>query len=148
MKSKLLFDSNGQRTFAIVFDPKDEVAAGLQAFAEESNATGAYFTAIGALSDVTLGYFEIERKDYRRIQITEQVEVLALVGNIALHHDKPKVHAHIVVGKQDGTAHGGHLLEAHVRPTLEVVLTETPHYLQRKHDEETGLALIRIDTSS
>ena len=147
MKSKLLFETNGQRIFAVVFDPHDEVAAGLQSFARESHATAASFTAIGALSDVTLGYFEIERKDYKRIHIPEQVEVLSLVGNIALDGDKPKVHAHLVVGKCDGTAHGGHLLEAHVRPTLEVIVTETPQYLQRIHDAQTGLALIQIGAS-
>jgi hypothetical protein len=147
MKSKLLWESDGQRIFAVVFDPQDEVAAGLQAFARESHAISASFTAIGALSDVTLGYFEMERKDYKRIQISEQVEVLSLVGNIALHSDKPKIHAHLVVGKRDGTAHGGHLLEAHVRPTLEIIVTETPKHLQRRHDDKTGLALIRIGAS-
>jgi uncharacterized protein len=55
-----------------------------------------------------------------------------------------QVHAHVVVGRADGTAHGGHLLEAHVWPTLEVVLTEAPAHLRRELDEETGLPLIRI----
>ena len=144
MNSKLLLDENGQRTFAIVFDTGDEVADGLLRFATDANITAAHFTAIGALRNVTLGYFEIERKEYHRIPIREQVEVLSLVGNVATADGKPKVHAHIVVGKRDGTAHGGHLLEGHVRPTLEVILEETPKHLQRKHDEQTGLALIRI----
>jgi predicted DNA-binding protein with PD1-like motif len=54
------------------------------------------------------------------------------------------LHAHVVVGKADGTAHGGHLLAAVVRPTLEVILVESPRHLQRRHDAETGLALIRV----
>ena len=49
-----------------------------------------------------------------------------------------------VLGKSDGAALGGHLLEAHVRPTLEVTLVESPKHLRRKHDQETGLALIRL----
>jgi Fe-S oxidoreductase len=57
---------------------------------------------------------------------------------------KALVHAHVVLGKSDGSAHGGHLLEAHVRPTLEVTLAEAPRYLHRKHDPESGLALIRL----
>lgn len=57
---------------------------------------------------------------------------------------RPQLHAHVVVGKSDGSAHGGHLLSARVRPTLEVVLVESPAYLRRETDEETGLALIRI----
>ncbi len=71
--------------------------------------------------------------------------MLSLVGDVALTtKGQPKVHAHVVVGQSDGTAHGGHLLEAHVRPTLEVILTESPQHLQRVHDPETGLALIRL----
>jgi predicted DNA-binding protein with PD1-like motif len=70
------------------------------------------------------------------------VEVLSLVGDIALDSQQPRVHAHVVVGKADGTAHGGHLLEAHVWPTLEVVLTKTPDTLRKRFDPETGLTLI------
>ena len=52
-------------------------------------------------------------------------------GDVALHETKPKNHAHEVVGKRDGSAHGGHLLEAHVRPTLEVMRIESPRHLRR-----------------
>ena len=83
-------------------------------------------------------------KDYQKIPVHEQVEVLSLVGDIALSKGEPQVHAHVVIGKADGTAHGGHLIEAHVRPTLEVILVEVPKHLQRQPDPETGLALIRL----
>ena len=73
----------------------------------------------------------------------EQVEVVSLLGDIALGPDgKPALHPHVVVSRADGSAMGGHLLEAHVRPTLEVVLTESPRYLHRRKDHESGLALI------
>jgi len=67
------------------------------------------------------------------------------VGNIVFDNGDPKLHAHIVIGKADGTAHGGHLLEAHVRPILEVILVESPAHLHRKMDKETGLALITFE---
>ena len=63
----------------------------------------------------------------------------------ALENDGPKVHAHVVVGKRDGSAYGGHLVEAHVRPTLEVLVVESPRHLQRRYDSEAHLALIRLD---
>lgn len=141
-----LIDNSSQRTFALVFETGDEVVAGLQQFARETNGTAAGFTALGALSDLTIGYFDWQKKDYRKIAIDEQVEVINLTGNFALGEDgKPALHAHIVVGKFDGHAFGGHLLKAHVRPTLEVVVTESPSYLRRRHDPESGLALIRLD---
>jgi predicted DNA-binding protein with PD1-like motif len=143
MQAKLLHE-DGEQTIALVFDTDDEVVAGLTAFAKRRGLAGSHFTGIGAFSDVVLGYFEWSRKDYRRIPIGEQVEVLSLVGDIALADGEPKVHAHVVVGKSDGTAHGGHLLEGHVRPTLEVVLVESPAHLRRKHDPESGIALIDL----
>ena len=143
MNSKLLVDQE-ERTFILVFERDEEVVQGLRRFANEQNLTAASFTAIGALRSAQLGWFDVEKSDYEKTAIDEQVEVLALVGNVAAHNDKPKIHAHIVVGKRDGTAHGGHLLEAHVRPTLEVRITETPQTLRRIHDPETNLALIDI----
>lgn len=143
MRSKLLND-NGERTYALVFDVGDEVASGLAQFVEDHNFTASRFTAIGAFSDAVLGYFDWTTKEYERIPIDEQVEVLAMVGDVALDAGKPKVHAHVVVGLRSGHTRGGHLLQAHVRPTLEVILTESPGYLKREHDPESGLALIRI----
>lgn len=143
MKSKLL-NETGDRTYALIFDTGEEPLSGITRFAEEHNLSASRITAIGALSEVVLGFFDWEKKDYERIEINEQMEVLALVGDIALDHGKPKVHAHLVVGLRDARACGGHLLEAKVRPTLEVIITESPGYLKREHDRESGLALIKI----
>ncbi len=143
MKSKLISEQ-GAKTFAVIFETGDEVMSGLLKFARENQLGGSHFTAIGAFSDVTLGYFEIERKEYKKIPLAEQVEALSLIGDVAIKDGEPKVHAHVVVGRADGTAFGGHLLEAHVRPTLEVMLTESPRHLQRQFDQATGLALITL----
>ena len=126
----------------LVFESGDEVVSTLEAFAREHELTAARFTAIGAFSELTLGYFDWERKTYEEIPLAEQVEVLTLAGDIALKGGEPSVHAHVVVGKRDGSAHGGHLLGARVRPTLELVLVESPGHLRKEHDPETGLALI------
>lgn len=144
MRAKLL-SQDTERTYALIFETGDEVMSVLQDFAREHRITASRFSAIGAFSDVVVGYFDLKRKDYDRVAIDEQVEVLSLNGDIALAASGPKVHAHVVVGKRDATAHGGHLLEAHVRPTLEVVLIESPAHLCRRYDEASGLALIRID---
>jgi predicted DNA-binding protein with PD1-like motif len=143
MRSKLLSSDNGERRFAVIFSTGDEVAAGLTQFAREQGLNASSFTAIGAFSGAVLGYFDWEKKDYERIAVDEQVEVLTLIGDIALQDGKPKLHAHAVLGRRDGSTCGGHLLEARVRPTLEVILTESPACLRRVHDRESGLALIK-----
>jgi hypothetical protein len=137
-------DETPQRTFALIFDKGDEFIATLTAFARKQGLGGSHFTAIGAFKEVLLGYFDRDKKEYVKIPLREQVEVLSLVGDIALKDSDPKVHAHVVVGKRDGTAHGGHILAATIWPTLELILTESPDHLRRKSDEETGLALIEL----
>ncbi|HEX6141332.1 MAG TPA: PPC domain-containing DNA-binding protein [Geminicoccaceae bacterium] len=143
MQSKLI-QKEGPRTLAVVLDTGNEVTECLLQVAKEHHLTAASFTGIGALREVVLGYFDWEKKDYREIGIQEQVEILNLTGNVALSDGEPKLHPHIVVGKADGTAWGGHLLKGIVRPTLEVVLMETPAHLHRKSDPETGLALLEL----
>lgn len=144
MRYKLV-NATTPRTLVAVFATGDEVVSGLEKLAREQEAAAAAFTGLGALSDLVLGYFDWEEKSYRRIPPREQVEVVSLIDNFALGEDgKPSVHPHIVVARADGSACGGHLLEAHVRPTLEVVVTEAPSYLQRRHDPQSGLALIRL----
>ena len=141
--------SIGERgeTHVLVFDKGDEVMKNLVGFASERKLTAGHFTAIGAFSDVTLGFLDPETKDYLRIVVDEQVEALSLIGDVSLESGEQRVHAHVVIGKRDGRAYGGHLLEAHVWPTLEVVVTESPAHLRRRVDEETGLPLIVLDDS-
>ena len=143
MRAKVLND-RAERTYAVIFESGDEVVSTLTRFAESENLTSSRFTAIGAFSDAVLGYFDWQKKDYERIPVSEQAEVVSLIGDVALDGERPKIHAHAVLGLRDGTTRGGHLLEAHARPTLEVILTESPNYLKREFDRESGLALIRI----
>lgn len=150
MKSKPLTNPStisgaDRRTFAVILDTGDELTECLTRFANEQKLAASQFTAIGAFSSAVLGYFEWERKEYRRIPIDEQVEVVSLLGDIAIKDGKSSLHPHVTLAKRDGSAWGGHLLEGVVRPTLEIIVTEAPAPLVRQHDPETGLALIKID---
>ena len=144
MLARLLHEANGLRTFAIIFDKGDEVRASLLEFANTNRFADAQLTAIGAFSEVTLGFFDRRLKSYKEIPVKEQVEVLSFSGNIVQQDGKPKLHAHVVIGKADGTAHGGHFLGGKVWPTLEMVLSELPVHLKRAPDRESGLALINL----
>jgi predicted DNA-binding protein with PD1-like motif len=144
MKSKLLRDEKGLKTFALVFEKNDEVRENLLEFANANRLADAHLSAIGAFSEVTLGFFDRQRKDYKRIPVQEQVEVLSFSGNIVQKEARPRLHAHVVIGKSDGTAHGGHFLGGKVWPTLEMIVSELPMHLRRTHDEESGLALINL----
>ncbi len=144
MRSKLLHEADGQKTFALIFDSGDEAMEGIVSFAKSHRIAAARFSAIGAFSRATVGYFDWESKTYQEIPIDEQVEVLSLLGDIAEADGRPQVHAHVVLGRRDGSTRGGHLMKGHVRPTLEVILVESPAHLRKQHDPESGLALIRV----
>lgn len=143
MRSKLLHEANGERTFAVILETGDEIVSSLDTFADENGLEAATFKAIGALSEATLAYFDWDRKEYLPIPVSEQVEVASLTGDIATGPDgKPAIHVHAVLGKRDGSAIAGHLKSGTVRPTLEIVLTETPGHLRKRFDPSIGIALI------
>ena len=143
MKSKLL-QNEKQNTFLIVFETGDEVIDGLLEFAKQNQINSGFFTGLGAFERVTVAFYDLEKKEYQHIPINEQTEVMTLVGNFTLYEGEPKLHAHVVVGKRDGTAHGGHLISARVRPTLEIRLTGSPQIIERRMNEEVGLPLIDL----
>jgi uncharacterized protein len=142
MKSKLI-NSDKQKTFALVFDAGDEVISSLTEFAKQENLYASQFTAIGAFEKAVLGYFDLTLRDYKKIEVNEQVEVLSVMGDIAMNKEL-QIHAHVVLGKSDGSTVGGHLLKAWVKPTLEVILTESPAHLKKKMNEEFDLPLIDL----
>ena len=133
------------RTFLLVFDRGDEVIATLRAFAERNGIRGASFTAIGAVERAVIAWWSWTIKEYERREVEEQLEILSLTGNIAVENGRVKVHAHVALGRRDGIAAGGHLLEATVRPTLEMRVVEYAQPLTRAKDAKTGLSLIARD---
>lgn len=145
MKSKLVWENAGERTFVLVLDAGEEAFAAIAEFAARNDLSGASLTALGAFESATVGWFDLARKTYRPIEIPQQCEGLSLIGDIATGDDgKPSLHLHAVLGLSDGSARGGHFLRGIVRPTFEVTLVETPAHLRRRKRPELGIALIDL----
>lgn len=143
MQSKLIHDADGQQTYAIILSIGDEVTECLTSFAKDAGLQAASFKAIGAFERATLAFFDWEKKTYLPIEVNEQTEVASLTGDVAIGPDgQPALHIHAVLGRRDGSAVAGHLQTAIVRPTLEVILTESPEHLRKKLDAAVGIALI------
>lgn len=142
MKVQLLNPGESTKQYAVIFYQGDEAFSGLLEFAEKYHVRSAHFTAIGAINGATLGYFDPERKMYKKIPVSGQHEVIGMSGDIALYQGKPVVHTHMVVGNPDGTTRGGHVLAAYVSPTLEIMVTEDPATMQKRFDPATDLTLI------
>jgi predicted DNA-binding protein with PD1-like motif len=142
MQVELLNPGEQTKQYAVIFYRGDEAFSGLLEFAEKYHVTSAHFTAIGAVSGATLGWFDPQRKMYKKIPIIGQHEVIGMSGDIVLYQGKPVVHTHMVVGSPDGTTQGGHVLDAYVSPTLEGMVTVDPKAMQKRFDPETDLTLI------
>jgi predicted DNA-binding protein with PD1-like motif len=146
MKYKVVEDADVV-TYVVVCDPGDEAVAALTQFARAEDLEAASIAAVGAFEHAVVGWFDRAAKDYRRIAVDEQCEVLSLLGDVAEGQDGPILHMHTVLGLSDGTTRGGHLLEGKVFPTLEVVVTETPAELRKVMRPDLGIAVIDLDRS-
>lgn len=145
MQARQMGEGNGVETHVIILETGDEAMECLKLYAVQHNLDSASFSAIGAFERATLAYFDWEKREYLPIPVDEQTEVAAFTGDIVIGPDgETVVHVHVVLGRRDGSALAGHLHEGFVRPTLEIVLTETPGTLGKRLDPESGLPLIRM----
>lgn len=131
------------RRFLLVFDKGDDFLAELKQFAASHEVRGGFFTALGAFRSATVAFWNPATKEYERIEVDEQVEVLSLVGDLGIDGAETKIHTHATLGRRYGATIGGHVLAATVFPTLELNLVDYGAAVVRGTDDETGLSLIK-----
>lgn len=141
LKIKLLSTTSEIKTYVLIFSPGDEVRSGLNEFAQNYDVKSAHYTAIGDVYSGKLGFFDYERKMFRVIPI-DTSEIASFIGNIALFNGKAVAHTHVSIALKDGSVKGGHLLELHVGPTLEVFVTVEPTALYKKIDKRFDAGII------
>ena len=106
MKVQLLNPGEPTKQYAVIFYQGDEAFSGLLEFAQKYHVVSAHFTAIGAVNGATLGWFDPQRKLYKKIPIQGQHEVIGMSGDIALYQGKPVVHTHMLVGNSERDKRG------------------------------------------
>ena len=162
MRHKILEHFDGRRKFVLVLDAGEEAVASIKAFAKQQDLQGASVIGIGAFEKCSFGHFNPATKEFRQNDLNVQSEVLSLNGNIAgglgdndAHEDDdgdgddededdgPHLHLHCVVGLNDASTRGGHLIQGIVRPTMELVIEESPVHLTRGLDRASGLVLLQ-----
>lgn len=142
MQVKLVKDSPEERVYAVIFYRGDEALSGLTDFAVQNKISDAHFTGIGAINSATLAWLDPANKIYHRIPVSEQAEILSLIGDVTTYNGKPIVHMHAVLGKSNGTPIGGHVFELNVNPTLEILMTVNETPLKRRPDDASGMKVI------
>jgi predicted DNA-binding protein with PD1-like motif len=134
----------GARTFVLVFDRGDDLRPELARFSRDEEVRTGRLSGVGGFSKATLGYFNRELKAYEPIAVDEQVEVLSLLGTLAVMDGKLHAHIHAMVGFRDGSVKGGHVQAAAVWPTLEMFVSEYAGELHRAMVPDVGVALIDL----
>ena len=112
---------------------------------KKHNIKGGLINIIGAFKKVTIGYFNIETKDYKLLDVEEDLELVSCIGNIAWKDGEPMVHLHISVGKGDYSIIGGHLSQpCIVSVTAEIYILEVEDQVKRAIDSEFNLSLLNL----
>lgn len=122
----------------------EEIIDSVAVFCKKENITSGYFFGIGAVSKIKLSSYKLESKEYISQIFNEPLEIASLSGNIATLDKEIKLHCHGVFGKRDFTSVAGHLDEAIVSVTAEIIITPLDQELTRKFDSNIGLNLLDI----
>lgn len=129
-------------TYIVRMDPGEEILTQLKVFAEREGVKLASVTALGAVNDFTVGVFDTNAKVYKSNRFQGVYEIVSLVGTINTMNDAFYCHLHMCAADQEGHAFGGHLNEAVISATCELVVTCLPGRTDRVFSDEVGLNLI------
>jgi len=131
-------------SWVIVLKKNEKIIKSLKEFVKERNIKSGYFNAIGAVSSVELAHYNLEKKKYTAKPINQPLEIVSLMGNITMKGNKRIIHGHIVVGTDKMKLYGGHLKEATVAATCEIIFNEFEEIVEKKYDENSGLNLMKV----
>ena len=131
--------------FVIRLEQGDDILATLKQFAEAKRIHGAFFEGIGSLYKANLGHYDFQQtKTYKYETFEEDLEILALSGNVSTMNQKALPHAHVTLGRRDFSVIGGHLEEGSLANMVEINLANLPGKLEKAKDSNIGLNLIQL----
>lgn len=136
-------DIASERSSVLVLERGEELMEVLNAYAQDKRITGAWLSGLGAASDMTIGYYDLENREYVWTDINDGiVEIISLTGNLSCMNGEPLWHVHGMFSGTDLRAFGGHVKTMNVGLTCELYITNLEYDLLRNHDESTGLNLL------
>ena len=131
--------------FVIRLEQGDDILATLKRFAEAKRVRAAFFEGIGSLYKAKLGHYDFqETKTYKYETFEEDLEILALSGNLSTMNLKVLPHAHVTLGRRDFSVIGGHLEEGSLANMVEINLAKLPGKLEKAKDSNIGLNLMQL----
>jgi predicted DNA-binding protein with PD1-like motif len=130
--------------YVIRLERGDEIIDSLKTLVKKEEIRGGFFYGLGAVKNVSLGYFDVEKKEYKEKSFEQDFELTSMVGDVAFSGDKVIVHAHVTLAGEDFKVVAGHLNKAAVTATTEIVFNPVEGELSKKIDPITGLNLMDL----
>ena len=133
------------KTIVMRIDKGEEVLTQLKTMALTENIQLASVRALGATNDFTVGVFKVDEKKYYANHFTGNFEIVSLTGTISTMNGDYYAHLHMSAGDEQGRVFGGHLNEAIISATCEMVVEVIDGQVERAHDADVGLNLFKFE---
>jgi predicted DNA-binding protein with PD1-like motif len=141
MKFKALTQN---KNYCIKLEKGEEALNSLIQFCIKNKISNASFSGIGATNNLTVGSFDLKNRRYIDKTFNEPLEILSLVGNISLVNKKPFAHAHIIAGKENFIAIGGHVKQCYISLTCEIYLVSYKQPIERIPNKDLGISILEF----
>lgn len=129
-------------TYVVRLKRGEEVIEELKKLCKEEDIKLAEITGLGASNLVEIGVFNPGTKEYNTKVFEGMFEITSLVGNVTRKDGEVYLHIHINFGDENGAVLGGHLVQAKISATSEIIIREIPGEVGRELSEEIGLNLL------
>lgn len=129
-------------THQLILQRGESLIQQLNDFAAKHQLANAWLSGLGGSGAVTLGFYDIDTKDYNWRDYDQPLEILSLTGNLAIVDGQPFWHIHGAFSGPDFQAVGGHVRDMTVGLTVEIHVTPLSAPITRQLDQTTGLKLI------
>lgn len=133
-----------QNKIIVRMDKGEEILEKVREVAEKEKIKLADISALGAVSEFTVGVFDTEAKEYRANEFKGSFEIVSLTGTINTMNDEFYCHLHMSAGNEKGQVFGGHLNKAIISATCEMVITLIEGRVDRRFEEKVGLNLFQF----
>jgi uncharacterized protein len=140
----MIYTQLGTDRYVMRLESGDDILQSLRQFASAKRLTAGLIEGIGSLSKVKLGHYDFKTKQYKYETFEDDLEILALSGNIASMNHQPLPHVHVTLGRRDFSVIGGHLDEGSSANMVEIAVGKLPGKLLKAKDEEVGLNLLQL----
>lgn len=133
--------------YIVKLEVGDKVHDSILDFCDKEGVETGWITGLGAIKDISLGYYNLKTMQYGFQKYSEVYEVMGLIGNIALVNDKPFLHIHTSISDENNITLSGHLEYATVAVTLELRITAYRESINRYFEDAVGLRLLKCENN-